>query len=615
MTDSQINQEREISILVVDDEESLRITFQHFLKREGYAVVDVASSYNEAFNLTDMKQYDCIITDIVLDANSGVELLREIRAKGITSPVIIITGYPNIRTASDAVRLGAFDYISKPVNKEMLLKVTRHAIAHRMLMLQKEKAEEENRRYRNFLEAIFRSVKDMIITVDPDLRVMEFNRAAMMFFKDISLDFDRGFYINALPGSLGANCLKDVEKVIATRRESSEHRIECTKPDGAIRFFRLSAAPLMDGSGVFFGAVMVLRELSFLEDMDDKSKRVRFHRFIGKSKVMQNVYSMIENVGKTDVTVLITGESGTGKELVAEALHIESHRSKRMFVKFDCTAIPEEIMESELFGHKKGAFTGATSDRMGRILKADGGTLFLDEIGDVSPKMQLRLLRFLQEKTFYPVGSDQPLQVDVRVIAATNADLKKRVQEGVFREDLYFRLRVVDIMLPPLRERKEDIELLLEYFLEKSNKEHARAITGFTDQALQAIKSYNWPGNVREFEHVVERACVLCQGNTITTEELPLDLIEVQHGQKSQPALIPANVPVQADMVEQHQQIFPVSDTSVDISGLSERDTIVATLRRTAGNKAKAARMLQIDRSTLYRKIMEYQLNSKEWET
>lgn len=599
----------DMNILVVDDEESLRVTFQHFLKRDGYAVVDTASSYHEALRLIDACRYDCIITDIVLDANSGVELLQTIRAKDITSPVIMITGYPNIKTASEALRLGAFDYIAKPVNKEMLLKVTRHAISHRLLMLQKEKAEEENRKYRNFLEAIFRSVQDMIITVDTDMKVMEFNHAAKVFFMEITHEFGKGFSINALPGSLGATCLKDVEHVIQTRQDISEHRIECTRPDGAKRFFRLSASPLVDGLGGFFGAVVVLRELSFLEDMDDKTKRVRFHRFIGKSKVMQNVYSMIENVGKTDATVLITGESGTGKELVAEALHQESHRSKKMFVKFDCTAIPEELMESELFGHKKGAFTGAMTDRMGRILKADGGTLFLDEIGDISPKMQLRLLRFLQEKTFYPVGSDQPIQVDVRVIAATNADLKKKVQDGSFREDLYFRLRVVDIMLPALRERKEDIDLLLSYFLEKFNNEHARHITGFTDQAIEAIKNYRWTGNVREFEHVIERACVLCQTNTISTDELPIELIAEQPS-PAQSAPVPEPKPD----TETIPVTMPTTDATDYINVSTEKDAIITALKRTAGNKAKAARLLHIDRSTLYRKILEYQLDNKDWE-
>lgn len=594
------------SILIVDDEESLRVTFQHFLKKEGYNIVDIASSYNEALERIDSKIYDCIITDIVLDVNSGIDILKEIRRRNISSPVIIITGYPNIKTASDALRLGAFDYISKPVNKEILIKITRQAISHRLLMLEKQRIEEENKNYRIFLDAIFRSVKDMIITIDTDFKIIDFNRAAEVFFNQNALDIVKGFCVKNFPGSLGATCLKDIEYVMATRQDISEHRIECVRENGVKHFFRLSASPLMDEVGNFWGAIVIIRELSFLEDIDERSSRTRFHRLIGKSKVMQHIYAMIENIGKTDASVLITGESGTGKELVAEALHQESHRSGKMFVKFDCTAVPEEIMESELFGHKKGAFTGATSDRMGRILKADGGTLFLDEIGDISPKMQLRLLRFLQEKTFYPVGSDQPLQVDVRVIAATNADLKKKVQEGTFREDLYYRIRVVDIMLPTLRERVEDIELLALYFLEKFNKFHGKQISGFTDQALEAIKNYRWPGNVRELEHVMERACVICHGNTISTEELPADIVRGQYDQQHQSVVL-ESAPSSASA--------PVSSGIDQSEALEDRDRIIFALRRTAGNKAKAARFLQIDRSTLYRKIMEYRITSADWET
>lgn len=599
---------KNVRILVVDDEESLRITFQHFLKKEGYEIVDIASSYNEALKMLDTQIYDCIITDIVLDINSGIELLKEIRQRNISSPVIIITGYPNIKTASDALRLGAFDYISKPVNKEILIKITRQAISHRLLMLEKQRIEEENKNYRIFLDAIFRSVKDIIITIDTDLKLIEFNHAAKVFFEQMMPNIGKGFCIKNFPGALGSTCLRDVEYVMATRQDISEHRIECTRENGVKHFFRLSASPLMDGAGNFLGAIVVMRELSFLEDMDDRSHRTGFHRLIGKSKAMQHIYAMIENIGKTDASVLITGESGTGKELVAEALHLESHRSGKMFVKFDCTAVPEEIMESELFGHKKGAFTGATSDRMGRILKADGGTLFLDEIGDISPKMQLRLLRFLQEKTFYPVGSDQPLQVDVRVIAATNADLKKKVQEGKFREDLYYRIRVVDIMLPPLRERAEDIELLVMYFLEKFNQFHGKQITGFTDQALEAIKKYHWPGNVREFEHVIERACVICHGNTISTEELPSDIIKAQASQPNQSV-----IPVIQESIS-HPVSIPASVGIDQPEALEGKDRIIFALRRAAGNKAKAARFLQIDRSTLYRKIMEYQITNADWE-
>ncbi|MFA6499062.1 MAG: sigma-54 dependent transcriptional regulator, partial [Desulfurivibrionaceae bacterium] len=266
-------------------------------------------------------------------------------------------------------------------------------------------------------------------------------------------------------------------------------------------------------------------------------------------------------------------------------------------VKFDCTSIPENLMESELFGHKKGSFTGADRNREGRILQADGGTLFLDEIGDISPLMQLRLLRFLQERTFYPVGEDKPVTVDVRVVAATNADLKQKVQRGEFREDLYYRLRVIDITLPPLRDRQGDLPILVELFLARFSKRLNKNITGISDQALQLLAAYRWPGNVRELEHVVERACVLCADDTITTTNLPE---EVRSGGRSA-AATPGGGGFETVAVADTLGTAPVSQES-------EKAHILDIIAQTDGNKAKAARLLGIDRSTLYRKMKAYGL-------
>ncbi len=314
---------------------------------------------------------------------------------------------------------------------------------------------------------------------------------------------------------------------------------------------------------------------------------------------MQMVYTSIENVGRVDASVLITGESGTGKELAAEALHNESPRKNRPLVKVDCTAIPENLLESELFGHKRGSFTGADRDRMGRILQADGGTLFLDEIGDISTIMQLRLLRFLQEKTFYPVGRDTPIQVDVRVIAATNVDLKEKVRQGDFREDLYFRLRVIDIILPALREREGDIILLTNYFVEKFATKLNKPINGISDKALDILTEYRWPGNIRELEHLIERAAVLCQGATIASEHLPQDILDSD--EKKEPIL--------ASPQDQGEppKLPPFQATITGQQSTAEK--ILLTLQKCGGNKAKAARLLGIDRSTLYRKIRELQID------
>lgn len=303
-----------------------------------------------------------------------------------------------------------------------------------------------------------------------------------------------------------------------------------------------------------------------------------------------------------DLSVLITGESGTGKELAAEALHLESHRRNRPLIKVDCTAIPESLLESELFGHRKGSFTGADRDRMGRILQADGGTLFLDEIGDISPMMQLRLLRFLQESTFYPVGQDTPLRVDVRVIAATNVDLKEKVRSGGFREDLYFRLRVIDVILPPLRERGGDVLLLADHFIAKIAPKVGKRIGGISEQARQLLLAYPWPGNVRELEHVIERACVLCQGSTLAAEQLPE---EISHYRPKPVGEATVALPAQ----EAAAVVAPRSEQD-----LSPGERILQALRRAGGNKAKAARLLGIDRTTLYRKVRELRLDLSQIE-
>jgi DNA-binding NtrC family response regulator len=323
---------------------------------------------------------------------------------------------------------------------------------------------------------------------------------------------------------------------------------------------------------------------------------------------MLEVFRLIQNVGKVDTTVLITGESGTGKELTAEALHEESPRRDGPLVKVDCASIPEELLESELFGHKKGAFTGADRDRTGRILQADGGTLFLDEIGDISTRLQLRLLRFLQERTFYPVGQDKPVHVDVRVITATNADLQDKVSRGVFREDLYYRLRVVEINLPPLRARPESIPLLVDHFVTRFSAKLGKEIDGMSDQATHALVQYRWPGNVRELQHMVERACVLCEGPTLTLDCLPAEIFN----QDSHTKIPVYNLPESRKIIENKPDFLPDSSpnhrpaTDKRSQAISE---ILDALKQAENNKAKAARLLGIDRSTLYRRMRRYHID------
>jgi len=312
--------------------------------------------------------------------------------------------------------------------------------------------------------------------------------------------------------------------------------------------------------------------------------------------VMQSIYRLIENVGKVETAVLISGESGTGKELAAEALHAESPRSTMPLVKVDCAALPEELLESELFGHRKGAFTGADRDRPGRLLQADKGTLLLDEIGDITPRMQLRLLRFLQEMTFTPVGMDTPVSVDVRVIAATNVNLREVVREGSFREDLYYRLKVVEVVLPPLRDRKKCLPLLIQHFLTFFSQKHARHVHSVSDRAMDAMLSYSWPGNVRELKHIMERGVVLCLGNNLLLEHLPEEILEY-----SSPASSEINDSRESGSSRHlsHDQIYS-----------AQQNELIEALKEAGGNKSKAAQILQIDRSTLYRRLRRFKITT-----
>ena len=309
-------------------------------------------------------------------------------------------------------------------------------------------------------------------------------------------------------------------------------------------------------------------------------ERQRLHNIIGKSEKMQTIYSYIENLVDVQSTVLITGESGTGKELVAEALHYKGGRNSKPLVKVNCSALSDSLLESELFGHVKGSFTGALKDRIGRFKMADGGTILLDEIGDISPKIQVKLLRVLQEKTFERVGESTPTKVDVRVVACTNQDLSKKIERREFREDLYYRLNVVEIKVSPLKDRKEDIPLLIDHFVIKFNKKISKNITGISTDVQKMFMNYSWPGNVRELEHALEHAFILCHQKTITHKHLP---------------------PV-------FEKFFVTkADRFKDMED-DERKSIIQALEKTAGNKTMAARLLGISRRSIYRRIKDYKI-------
>jgi len=588
---------RSASILIIDDEQSLRDTFHFFLTREGYNPVTTAANFREAFSILQNQPTDLVISDIVLENSSGIDLLKHARQLGIDCPFIMVTGFPEVDSAAEAVRLGAFDYISKPIDKETLLKSVKLALRHRNLEQQKLAAEAERERYRLFLDKVFTSVTDAIIIVGADLSILKLNDAAHSLFKDLLPGIREGSNLESTIISEEFSSLhSDLLRVLKTGKEVSEHRFECNTLNNKTKILSICTSPFRENNSANRGAVIVIRDMS-VQVKSPQKRRSTFHRFIGSSNAMQAVYTTIENVGRVDTTVLITGESGTGKELAAEALHLESDRKDMPLIKVDCTAMPENLLESELFGHKKGAFTGADKDRMGHIIQAEGGTLFLDEIGEISAVTQLRLLRFLQEKTFYPVGSDTEVVVDTRVITATNVDLKEKVLQGLFREDLYYRLRVIDVILPPLRQRAEDLLLLINHFVALFSKALGKTVNGLSDNAINALLSYHWPGNVRELEHVIERSLVLSQGSTISMRDLPPDLFTERVVPAPGSAAPPASTSV-------FQAVEP---TSIEQDHITAQ--ILETLRRCGGNKAKAARLLGIDRSTLYRKIKDHKID------
>ena len=378
------------------------------------------------------------------------------------------------------------------------------------------------------------------------------------------------------------SCHEVLRETLKGKTTIKEHQIECRHQDRPKQTAIVTTSPLLDQEGTFIGAVLVIRDITRISDLErELRERHKFKNIIGKSRKMQNLYGLLEDLADLDTTVLTTGESGTGKELVARALHYSGSRASKPLVTVNCSALAESLLESELFGHVKGAFTGAIRDKQGRFQAAHEGTILLDEIGDVSPGIQLKLLRVLQEKQFERVGESSPTKVDVRVIACTNQDLREKVRAGEFREDLFYRLKVMEIELPSLRERLEDIPLLVDHFCSGFNKGFKKNIQGLSDEVLRVFMSYPWPGNVRELKHAIERAFVLCRGSTITLDHIPSEIREYSGAERPAPEKVPAEEP----------------------------EEILEALNQAEWNKARAARLLGIDRSTLYRKIYKYKLS------
>ena len=563
-------------ILVIDDEESIRFTFKTHLSNEGHEVF-TSRDYETAVEIIEKNTLDLIFADLILSGHTGIEILSKVKELGLNCPVIMMTGNPSIKTTTEAVRLGAFDYLLKPIYREPLLRSTKLALDHKALVDLKRSVEEENERIRNNLEAIFRSVNDGIITFTRDMTVLDANDAVEKICKINPKDLI-GKNISLLDSHCNNSCQNILVETLKSQTTIRESRIECRQPEQMHQVVSVTSSPLINKNNDSIGAVLVMRDVTRLNDLENELReRHQFQNIIGKSSKMQQIYRLLEDLSQTDTTVLITGESGTGKEIIAKALHYSGPRSFRPMVTVNCSALAENLLESELFGHVKGAFTGALKNKVGRFQAADQGTIFLDEIGDIAPLVQLKLLRVIQEKELERVGDSQQIKVDVRIITSTNQPLKQKVERGEFREDLYYRLKVVEVILPPLRERRDDIELLVIHFCDLFNTKFGKNIEGVSDDVLKVFMGYPWPGNIRELEHAIEHAFVLCHENVITIDHIPSEIREYR------------------DSVNSPQR---------EGSHLGTRK-ITDALKQAEGNKAKAARLLGISRQTLYRKIKE----------
>ena len=445
--------------------------------------------------------------------------------------------------------------------------------------IENKQFEEELERHRSRLESIFSSVQDAIITVDTNMNVIEANKAAE---KICGFKIDTGQPFSDCTTECDRSCLEVLQETLRSRATIQDYQIECGQRDRNKLIAMVNSSPLLDSAGNFMGAVLVIRDITRLTHLEEELKeRHHFHNIIGKSEKMQKVYNLLTTLANQTTTVLITGDSGTGKEIAARALHYGGSRANGPFVTVNCSALAENLLESELFGHVKGAFTGADRDKIGRFEAADGGTILLDEIGDISHLIQLKLLRVLQEKEFDRVGESKPRKVDVRVLASTNRNLKEAIRTGKFRKDLYYRLNVIEIHMPPLCERYEDIPLLIKHFCEVFQKSYGKNISGVSDEVLQAFMNYAWPGNVRELEHAIERAFVLSRDQTIQSEHVPAEI----------------------------RDYTPITHRAADHRTSENPAAIRSALERTDWNISKAARLLGISRWTMYRRFQKYNIS------
>jgi PAS domain S-box-containing protein len=444
----------------------------------------------------------------------------------------------------------------------------------------------EKREPEKFFNIIFNSIADGVFTTDGEERVTFFNKAAEEITGFSSEEAIGRFCFEIFRADIcQSHCA--LKEVLETEKEIINLAVTILSKDGKRIPISISAAVLRDEKGEAIGGVETFRDLSAIEELKKElSQKYTFGDIVSKNHLIHDIFNFLPNISGSDSTVLIQGASGTGKELFAKAIHNLSLRKNKPFIKVNCGALPDTLLESELFGYEKGAFTDAKKDKPGRFSLANGGTIFLDEVGDMSPSLQVKLLRVLQEKEYEPLGSTSPRKTDVRIIAATNKDLSKLVNEGKFRDDLYYRLNVVKIDLPPLSQRREDIPLLIDAFIRKFNVKMGKKISGVSDKVLRLLLRYDYPGNVRELENIIEHAFVLCDKDRIDLDCLPKEITGDQ-------MKIASSLPM--------EEGSPFEQ--------AEAEVIEKALKKYGGGRIKTANELGIGRTTLWRKIRKYGLS------
>lgn len=441
-------------------------------------------------------------------------------------------------------------------------------------------------------EIILDSIADGVFTVNADWRITSFNRSAQKI-TGISREEALGRHCWDVFRASICETECSLRRTMETGRPVLNQTIFIVNSAGERIPVSISTALLKEEDGSVIGGVESFRDLSVVEELRKELRaRQSFFDIVSKNKEMQRLFGILEQVSESDATVLLVGESGTGKELFARAIHSLSSRKDGPMVSLNCAALPDTLLESELFGYEAGAFTDAKKDKPGRLALAEGGTLFLDEIGDISPALQVRLLRFLQEKTYEPLGGTSERKADVRIVAATNQELEDLVKDGRFRQDLYYRINVVQLRLPPLRSRKEDIPLLVEHFIRKFNRLSGKEIKGISPEVFPVLMSHHFPGNIRELENILEYASVVCKGGFIGLEHLPEYLQPGRWNVRSSPSGTPGR----------H------GDSLADV----ERSFLLSALRENGWNRKKTARTLGIHTSTLWRKMKRLEIDAPE---